>query len=328
MKILGQDVAPIGMGCWAIGGQFYSGDRPHGFPDFDDAESKRTIRAAIDCGVRVFDTAAVYGAGHSERLLGETLKDQPDAIIVTKLGTAIDEDRRLALHDETDAKDVLPAIDASLKRLDRDRIDIMLLHLNTLPIAAARPMFEAMELARQAGKIRAYGWSTDFPDSTKAMLDLEGFIGVEHAMNLFADVPEIQSTVRENSLVALLRSPLAMGLLTGKYDSKTTMPPTDVRSVNTAKRDYFQDAKPAPAHLRHLDAIRDILQSDGRTLAQGALCWLLAKSDCNLPVPGARTVAQITENAGAAQFGALSPAAMIEIEKLIERAPDEPPRAR
>ena len=73
MKMLGQDVLPMGMGCWAIGGQFYAGTVPHGFPNVDDAESKRAIRATLDAGLRVFDTAAVYGAGHSERRLGETL---------------------------------------------------------------------------------------------------------------------------------------------------------------------------------------------------------------------------------------------------------------
>lgn len=328
MELLGQDVLPMGMGCWAIGGQFYAGSEPYGFPNIDDEESKRAIRATVDAGLRVFDTAAVYGAGHSERLLGQTLKDQPDAIIISKLGTAIDETTRQVLHDETQAGDVVPAIDRSLRRLNRDYVDVMLLHLNALPVETARPIFEQMELARQAGKIRAYGWSTDFPESAKAMLDLEGFIGIEHAMNVFADVPAIQKTVAESSLVALLRSPLAMGVLTGKYDSTTVMPETDVRSVNNTKRDYFQDAKPAAAHLRNLEAIRELLQRDGRTLAQGALCWLLAKSDRNIPVPGARTERQAAENAAAVAFGPLPDHVMAEIESLINRPPEGPPRAR
>lgn len=327
-EILGQDVLPMGMGCWAIGGQFYAGSQPHGFPGIDDAESKRAIRATIDAGLRVFDTAAVYGAGHSERLLGETLKDQPNAIIISKLGTAIDEDTRQVLHDETHPNDVIPAIERSLRRLDRDHIDIMLLHLNALPIETARPIFEQMEVARQDGKIRAYGWSTDFPESAKAMLDLEGFIGIEHAMNLFVDVPTIQTTVQETGLIALLRSPLAMGLLTGKYDAATVMPKEDVRSVNNAKRDYFQDGTPAVAHLQNLAAIRELLQVDGRTLAQGALCWLLAKSERNIPVPGARTEKQAVENAAAVSFGPLPDNVMSEIEALIEREPEGAPRAR
>lgn len=328
MKLLGQNILPMGMGCWAIGGQFYAGSEPHGFPDIDDAESKRAIRATLDAGLRVFDTAAVYGAGHSERILGQALKDTPDAIIVSKLGTTIDEDARKVLHDETEAREVIPAIERSLRRLDRDYVDVMLLHLNALPVETARPIFEQMEVARQQGKIRAYGWSTDFPESAKAMCDLEGFIGVEHAMNVFVDVPTIQKTVYENALVALLRSPLAMGVLTGKYDSTTVIPDTDVRSVNNAKRDYFQDAKPAEAHLRNLAAIRELLQTDGRTLAQGALCWLLAKSDRNIPVPGARTEKQASENAAAVAFGPLPDQVMAEIEALIDRPAEGPPRAR
>ncbi|MFK7764770.1 MAG: aldo/keto reductase [Roseobacter sp.] len=328
MKILGQNVSPMGMGCWAIGGQFYSGSVPHGFPNNDDAESIRTIRATLDAGLRIFDTAAVYGAGHSERLLGRALKDEPDAIIISKLGTAIDEDTRQVLHDETKASEVVSAIDRSLRRLDRDRVDVMLLHLNALPVAIARPIFEQLEIAREAGKIRAYGWSTDFPESVKAMADLEGFIGIEHAMNIFVDVPTIQTTVVDNNLTAFLRSPLAMGLLTGKYDGATVMPDADVRSVNSDKRDYFQDAKPAEAHLRNLAAIRELLQTDGRTLAQGALCWLLAKSGRNIPVPGARTEKQAIENAGAVAFGPLSDSVMLQIEAVMKRAPEGAPRAR
>lgn len=328
MRLLGQEILPMGMGCWAIGGQFYAGSQPHGFPDIDDAESKRAIRATVDAGLRVFDTAAVYGAGHSERILGQALKATPDAIIVSKLGTAIDEDTRQVLHDETQADQVMPAIERSLRRLDRDHVDVMLLHLNALPVETARPIFEQMEAARQQGKVRAYGWSTDFPESAKAMCDLEGFIVIEHAMSVFVDVPSIQKTVADNGLVALLRSPLAMGLLTGKYDSTTVMPDTDVRSVNNAKRDYFQDAKPAAAHLQNLAAIRELLQTDGRTLAQGALCWLLAKSDSNVPVPGARTERQAVENAAAVNFGSLPDHVMAEIETLIVRPPEGSARAR
>ncbi|WP_432817203.1 aldo/keto reductase [Sulfitobacter sp. JB4-11] len=328
MQLLGQDVLPMGMGCWAIGGQFHAGMVPLGFADIDDAESKRAIRATLDAGLRIFDTAAFYGAGHSERLLGEALKDQPDAIIMSKLGTAIDEDSRQILHAETEANAVIPAIEGSLRRLNRDHVDIMLLHLNALPVSTARPIFEQMEIARQAGNIRAYGWSTDFPESTKAMLDLEGFIGVEHAMNVFVDVPTIQSTVRKNNLFAFLRSPLAMGLLTGKFDDTTVMPDTDVRSVNSERRDYFEDAKPAAAHLQNLASIREILRSDGRTFAQGALCWLLAKYDRNIPLPGARTAEQAAENAAALAFGPLSDNEMSEIETLMTRAPEGAPRAR
>jgi aryl-alcohol dehydrogenase-like predicted oxidoreductase len=328
MKFLGNDIAPLGMGCWAIGGQFYSGEQSLGFANVNDESSTRTIHAALEAGIRLFDTAAVYGAGHSERLLGDALRDRPDALVISKLGTSFDEQSKQVLGDEMDGSQVPIAIDASLRRLRRDRIDLMLLHLNALSVEVAGPIFEEMEQARLSGKIQAYGWSTDLPESASAMAEMEGFVGVEHAMNVFVDVPSIQSTVRKHDLTALIRSPLAMGVLTGKFDDTSTIASDDVRAMNTKRRDYFHDGKVNPRYLENLDAIRELLQIGGRTLPQGALGWLMAKSDRNIPLPGARTVEQIQDNAGAIGFGPLPADVMTQIEVLIHREPEGKPRAR
>lgn len=328
MKLLGNDVPPLGMGCWGIGGRFGPGDVLFGFPDIDEEISIRTLHAAFDGGVRVFDTAAVYGAGNSERLVGLALKGRPDAIVMTKFGMAFDEQTRQVLGDQTNAADISNSIEASLRRLQRDHIDVLLLHLNSLPVAKAAPIFEAMEKARIAGKLRAYGWSTDFPGSVKAMAAMPGFIGVEHAMNVFVDVPTIEKAIKQHDLIAFIRSPLAMGLLTGKFDGETRVPPNDVRSVNNDKRDYFHNGRAATKYLDQLQAVRDLLQTDGRTLAQVALGWLLAKSDRNIPLPGARNADQATENAAAIELGPLPATVMAEIEPIIERAPEGAPRVR
>lgn len=140
-----------------------------GYANSDDAESIRTIHAALANGIRLFDTAAVYGAGHAERLLARALKGRPDALIATKIGIVIDEDNKLLLGEDTAPTGVLPAIDRCLSRLDRDRIDLLLLHLNDLSVAKAEPIFDMMEQAVNAGKIRAYGWSTDLPRSVQAV---------------------------------------------------------------------------------------------------------------------------------------------------------------
>jgi len=323
MKILDKEVNRIGMGCWAIGGPFFAGELPLGFGETDDAESRNTIRAAIDCGVKLFDTAAVYGAGHSEELLGETLKHSDDVLVVTKLGMSFDRETKRIGDDQTDASSVLPAIEASLKRLQRDSLDIILLHLNDLPFEAAEPLFEEMEKARQSGKVRGFGWSTDFSDSVSALAandDLkEGFVAVQHAMNVFVDTPKIQENARNLGLTALLRSPLAMGVLSGKFTAASKLPAHDHRSTPSDWRDYFDEGKVSPQYLEKLEKIRELLCFEDRTIAQGSLCWLLAKSDHNLPIPGARTVAQITENAKAAEFGPLPDGIMDEIETLIDR---------
>ena len=91
MKFLEPNIAPLGIGCWAIGGPFYAGEQSLGWSATDDATSTSTIHAAIDAGIRLFDTANVYGAGRSERMLGTALKNRSDAFIVSKFGMSFDE---------------------------------------------------------------------------------------------------------------------------------------------------------------------------------------------------------------------------------------------
>ena len=329
MKFLETEIAPLGMGCWPIGGAMYAGDQPLGYSNYDDDESIRTIHAALAAGITAFDTAPAYGAGHAERLLARALNDRPDALIVTKIGVAIDEERKQLTGDESDPKSVLPAIDRSLLRLRRDRIDLLVLHLNSLSVPEAEAIFDEVEKARQTGKVRSYGWSTDFSTSAVAVADREGFVAVEHAMNVLLDAPQIRDVVREKSLIALIRSPLAMGLLTGKYGGGDVMRSDDIRATSNPRTDYFVNGRANPAFLAKLDAVRELLMMDGRSLVQGAIGWLWAKGGMNIPIPGARTVEQIEGIAGALSFGALPDDVMDQIETLIEREPnDTPERAR
>jgi len=173
MQFLDTEIAPLGMGCWPIGGAMYSGEQPLGYTNTDDDASIRTIHAALAAGITLFDTAPAYGAGHAERLLARALKDRPDALIVTKIGIAINEQSKQLIGDEIERASVLPAIERGLSRLGRDRIDLLLLHQNGLPLPEAQAIFDEMEKARQAGKIRYYGWSTDF--SERAVLEYVHF---------------------------------------------------------------------------------------------------------------------------------------------------------
>jgi len=328
MKILDREIAPIGMGCWAIGGPFHAGGESWAYSTANDTESVATIHAAVDAGIQVFDTAPAYGAGHSERLLGKALKGNHDVVLVSKLGLSIDEKERSILGEDIHPQSVPLAVDATLERLQRDRLDVMFLHLNTLAVEKAQGIFEALEKLVTTGKVGTYGWSTDFPANVDAMASEKNFTCVEHAMNIFMDVPTIQATVQRHQLTAFIRSPLAMGVLTGKYTADSVQPSSDIRASGAEWLEYYHDARPSARYLKNLEALRELLQSDGRTLTQGALCWLLSKSDDNLPIPGARTPAQIVENAAAMQFGPFSDSIMHEMESLIDRPPEGDPRER
>lgn len=313
----------LGMGCWPIGGAMYSADGTSlGYTNTNDKESIRTIHAALSNGIRLFDTAAAYGAGHSERLLGTALKGNADALVVTKIGMAIDETTKQITGDEVAPETVMPAIDRCLGRLQRDRVDLVLLHLNELPVEQADVIFDELDKARDAGKIRAYGWSTDFSDSAAAMVNRSGFVAIEHAMNVLTDAPKIQSLIDDNDWRALVRSPLAMGLLSGKYRHGENMSNDDIRSAELQWMQYYKNAQPNPEYLDRFDKVRDLLQTGGRTPVQGALGWLWGKSPNNIPIPGARTVEQIEGLAAAVALGPLPEQVMIEIEAVVEREKD------
>jgi aryl-alcohol dehydrogenase-like predicted oxidoreductase len=125
---------------------------------------------------------------------------------------------------------------------------------------------------------------------------------------------------RQN-LAALNRGPLAMGVLTGKYTAGTKVAVDDVRGEKSPDwMKYFSGGRPAPEWLAKRDAVREILQSGGRSVAQGALAWLWARSPQTIPIPGFRTESHVRENTGAMQYGPLKPEQMREIEKLLGRS--------
>jgi aryl-alcohol dehydrogenase-like predicted oxidoreductase len=139
-------------------------------------------------------------------------------------------------------------------------------------------------------------------------------------MNLLNDAGPMVQLCEQLDLASINRGPLAMGLLTGKYKADSTLAANDVRGENApAWMRYFKGGKPNPAFLKQLAAVRDILTSDGRTLAQGALAWLWARSEQTIPIPGFRTVAQVEENCRAMQLGPLSVRQMEEIDNVLGR---------
>lgn len=322
----GATVPALGLGCWAIGGPWTAGGAPAGWGVVDDAESLRAIHAGVAAGVRFFDTAQAYGAGHSETVLGQALRHHPEVRLATKVGLAIDPARRTLIGE--DLAGIAGSVDGSLRRLRRDRIDLVLLHLNSLPVAEAEAVFDTLDDLCVAGKIAAYGWSTDFPDRAAAFAHRPGMVAIEHAMNVFFRADALMSVIAVHGLMSINRSPLAMGLLGGKYETGHRFGRDDVRSRNADWMDYFKGGGVAPELQVRLSAVRDLLQTGGRSLAQGAIGWLWARSGATLPIPGFRTVAQVEDLAAALQKGALPASVMEEIETVIQREPEGPPRER
>jgi aryl-alcohol dehydrogenase-like predicted oxidoreductase len=317
----GIEVSALGVGCWAIGGPFWEGTQPLGWGEVDDDESIRALRRALELGVSFFDTADVYGTGHSERILGRAFAGHRDEVVIaTKWGNTFDEATRQLTGSDATPGYLRSAVDASLRRLGTDRIDLYQLHLNDLPIEQALDLVETLEELVAAGKIRSYGWSTDHADRASAIASVGPHVAaIQHAMSVLEDSPDVLEVVEKHELASINRGPLAMGLLTGKYTRSSTLGPDDVRGISPDWLAFFQDGRPSPEWLDRVAAVRDALTSDGRTLAQGALGWLWARSDRTIPIPGCRTVAQVEENAGALAKGPLSPDAAAVVTAALTR---------
>jgi len=314
----GIQVSALGLGCAATGGQFYSAEgEPLAWVDGDDNESIRAIHAALDEGVNFFDTADMYGAGHSEEVLGRALKGRRDRVVIaTKFGDAMDPVTRRATGFDVSPEFIRQSLEASLRRLNTDYIDLYQFHIWGHPAAEAVPVRETLEELTREGKIRGYAWSTDVLESLEVFAEDPNCIAVQHELNLFRCDEAILALCERENLASINRSPLAMGVLTGKYGSGFNFAQNDVRS-HTPYYVWFKDGKPSEEHLQKLGAVREILSSRGRTLAQGALAWIWGRSQRTIPIPGFKTVQQARENAQAMQFGPLAPEHMMEIEMLL-----------
>jgi aryl-alcohol dehydrogenase-like predicted oxidoreductase len=317
----GIEVSPLGMGCWAIGGPFWSGETPIGWGKVDDEESIRAIHKAYDLGVTLFDTANVYGAGHSERVLAQAFQGRRSKVVIaTKFNAVFNETTRQVTGSDATPTGIRAACDASLLRLNTDYIDLYQFHDNGFPVEEAGPIRDTLEALVKEGKIRAYGWSTDFTDRAGYFAAGPHCSAVQLQLNVLDDNPAMIALCECQNLAALNRGPLAMGLLTDKYSGKIKVASDDVRGEKSPEwMKYFKDGTPNPEWAAKRDAIREILTSQGRTLAQGALAWNWARSEKTLPIPGFRTVAQVQENAASMQFGPLAKGQMSEIKKLLDR---------
>ncbi len=320
-RVLGKsgiEVSAMGLGCWAIGGPFMMFGKPDGWGDTDDAESIRAIRAAVDMGVSFLDTADAYGTGHSEEVIGKAVKGMRDRVVIaTKGGYVHDAEGRELTGEDTSPAYFRTALEASLKRLGTDCIDLYQIHNWGMPEENMEPLFAEFDRFAAEGKIKAYGWSTGSVQNALYLAERTNGCCIQHPANIFVYDEEMDSVCEQHRLAGINNGPLAMGLLSGKFNCDSKLPPDDVRGASHDWVSYFTEGCPNLEFLSRLDAVKEILRSGGRTLAQGALAWLWAKSPRNIPIPGFKNVAQAEENAKAMAFGPLSNAQMREIEDIL-----------
>ena len=316
----GLEVSALGMGCWAIGGP-WTWDQPGrdsypaGWGNTDDEESIRGIHAVLDMGVNFFDTAANYGAGHSEVVLGRALKGKREKVVIaTKFGHIVDEEKKSVYGDPDQIlKNVRNDVENSLRRLQTDYIDIYQLHEGGYDPDQAMELQPVLEELVTAGRIRWYGWSTDIVDSARRFADGTHSTSIQFRLNALFDNPGMRQVCADFDLAGINKDPLHKGVLTGKFDANTTFPANDIRSGMEFSHPEIVK------RLKAVDEIRDILTSNGRSMAQGALAYIWALDERMVPIPGFKSVKQVRDNAGAMEFGPLTEAQLKDVQDIVAK---------
>ncbi len=259
-----------------------------------------------------FDTADVYGCGHSERLLAKAFDGRRDDIVIaTKAGCTYVEETREAPGEDGTPDYIRWACEQSLRRLRTAHLDLYQFHLGGYDMAKAPEVLAVFDELVTQGKVRAIGWSTDDPARAEFFAQNAHCTAIQQSFNLFQGNEETLAVCEKYDLASIIRGPLGMGLLTGKFSRDSTLPDDDVRSGWDLRSGAQAD------RLDRLEKVRAVLTEDGRTLAQGALAWLWARSPATIPIPGFKTTAQVEENVGALASGPLTDSQMTRIADVL-----------
>ena len=283
-------VSEIGFGAWAIGGGAMVGNTSIGWGDADDIVSKQAITAALNAGINFFDTADIYGLGHSEKIIGDTIGNDHRVVVATKVGNVARNNRFTVDYSK---EYILSACDNSLKRLKRERIDYYQLHSARVDHLQEGGCTEAMAELQNQGKIRYWGLSLNtFDPSPEADLLMrhnlgKGFQLVLNILNQRA-LPVMQRANR-NGYGVIVRMPLQFGLLTGKFDIDSTFPGNDHRH-NRLTKEVILNSNEA------LKPVWELCKKYSMTNTQLALSYVLSYPEISTIIPGIRTPEHVAGN--------------------------------
>ncbi|HMK24744.1 MAG TPA: aldo/keto reductase [Chitinophagaceae bacterium] len=283
-------VSEIGFGAWAIGGNAMIGSVAIGWGDADDNESKKAIHRSLDLGINFFDTADIYGLGHSEKLLGGLLGKRKDVIIASKVGNVA---RNEKFTTDYSKQHIMAACEASLKRLKRDVIDHYQLHSARVLQLEQQECIEAMQLLQQQGKIRYWGLSLNTFDpapEAEFLMNKNRGNGFQLVLNIINQkaLPLLKNAQAKGYGV-IARMPLQFGLLTGKFDKGFSFSENDHRK-NRLTKEVIDTCDTA------LTPVWKLCKKYNCTKTQLALSYILSYPEVSTVIPGIRTAAQAESN--------------------------------
>lgn len=300
----GIEVTKIGVGLWAIGGDEWG--------EVEDRESLDMISAALDMGINFFDTADVYGGGHSEELLGKAMKGRRDQFVVaTKIGwKGFDGEKVVSFYDTVDK--LVAGVEENLERLQTDYVDVIQSHIDFRE-PNLEVFIEGFQKLQAQGKVRAYGVSTSDYEYLQAFNSENKASTLQIDYSILNRTPEkeIFPYTLENDLGVLVRGPLAMGILTGKFTEDTEFKEGDFRQRWIDNEDEYQ------IFLNDLEKVEKLSSlTNGRSLAQVAIQFVMQHPAVTVAIPGAKRISQLKENVRTALMPALTPEELAFIDEV------------
>ncbi|MBI4019735.1 MAG: aldo/keto reductase [Candidatus Aenigmarchaeota archaeon] len=290
----GINVSEVGMGCWAIGGSSYG----NSYGPTDDAESIRAVKKAVELGCNFFDTADVYGHGHSEELLGLALRSyRGEVFIATKGGGAYMYNDERWGHVNFSGDYIRFALEQSLRRLKTHYIDVYQLHNPSLKVIKEGEVFRTLRALQKEGKIKHVGVSVHTLEEGIAALDHVD--SVQCVFNILDPRNyEMMEAAKRRKIAVVVREPLVNGFATGKYRGDSSFAGEDIRS--RMPREYIENL----AEL--MEEVRKRFSHRKESLAQIALKYVLSFDSVSTVIPGAKTERHVAENIGASGIPGLT----------------------
>jgi len=299
----GLEISELGFGSWAIGGNSYG--------DVSDPESLAALQWALDSGINFFDTADIYGKGHSESLIGRAFHDRRDKVVIaTKAGWDFNHG---SIRANFDRSYLLFALEDSLQRLKSNYVDIFQLHNPPVELARDHELLEELRKWRKAGKIRFFGVSVHGPEEAMAWISQTDVQSVQIAFHLLDQraYPDCFELAKEKGCGIIAREPLACGMLTGKYAPDFVFPKNDHR--RRWPREKLR------TDIEKIEKIKSI--EPDMPLLDMALQFVLSFPEISTVIPGMKTGEQVKHNLRSVAERRLETARIHQLIKLYREDP-------
>jgi aryl-alcohol dehydrogenase-like predicted oxidoreductase len=304
------NLTAVGLGTWAIGGDNWG----MGWGNQDDQESIKVIQHAISLGINWIDTAAIYGMGHSEKVVGKAVSGRRDQVYIATKGSLVWDHEKKVINNVLNADGIRQEVEDSLRRLKIEVIDLYQIHV-PMPDEDIEEGWNCVADLIKEGKIRYAGVSNFNVEQLKRIQPIHPVSSLQPPYSMLKREIEddLLGYCGRNQIGVIVYSPMQAGLLTGKF-SKERLKKLDANDWRLEDAEF--QGKQFEINLDFVEKLKPIAERNDRPMSQLAIAWVLRRPEVTAAIVGARRPDQIEQTAKAAEWE-LSPVEIAEIDKLL-----------